>query len=63
MFPVFIVVVLISIFGTLLTDNLTDNMGWLLEKNNHSLPLFKYALKRFSRLGLWYVKEKNTFNP
>ena len=45
-------VVLISVFGTLATDILTDSMGFPLEG---SLILFSAALA--TTLGIWYAKE------
>ena len=46
-------VILISIFGTLVTDNLTDNLGISLEV---STAVFSVLL--VLTFGLWYFKEK-----
>lgn len=46
-------VVLISVFGTLVTDNLTDSMGVPLEV---STIFFSIAL--LATFGIWYAKEK-----
>jgi uncharacterized membrane-anchored protein len=46
-------VVLISIFGTLLTDNLTDNLGVPLE-----LTTLIFAVALAATFTVWYIKER-----
>jgi len=48
-----IVVVFISVFGTLITDNLSDNLGVLLAV---STGIFSIAL--IATFAVWYAKEK-----
>jgi uncharacterized membrane-anchored protein len=49
-----VTVVLISIVGTLITDNLTDNLGVLLETTT-----FLFSLALLATFGLWYLSEKS----
>jgi uncharacterized membrane-anchored protein len=48
-----VVVVLVSIVGTLITDNLVDNFGIALETTT-----IAYSLALFATFLLWYAKEK-----
>lgn len=48
-----VTVVLISIFGTLLTDNLTDHFGISL-----AVSTVGFATALLATFGFWYVKEK-----
>jgi uncharacterized membrane-anchored protein len=49
-----VTVVLISIVGTLITDNLTDNLGVPLETTSVA-----FSLALLATFGLWYLSEKS----
>jgi uncharacterized membrane-anchored protein len=49
-----VTVVLVSIVGTLITDNLTDNLGVPLETTS-----IAFSLAMVGTFGLWYLKERS----